>query len=166
MKRRTNRARHGAHRTEMAHSHPVATAVAKQLMAEHMTTISISIYLMSDGEPPRDLLSHLGWIIGIGAEIAAVKTPGAAQAKRLHAALRTVIAMGETNAWQSSQAPTLSDAADEAKSLLIGNAGLASRLLPDAEWIAARIRDGIARLSDVAGAELYTSQPQQEGIPA
>ena len=92
--------RHARHplskRAEAARSHPVAIAVAKQAMAEHMTTIGISIYLMADGEPTRDLLSHLGWVIGIGAEIAAIKTPGSAQAKRLHAALRTAIAMSET----------------------------------------------------------------------
>lgn len=154
-------ARRARTRTEVARSHPVATAVAKQAMAEHMTTIGINIYLMVDGEPPRDLLSHLGWIIGIGAEIAAIKTPGTAQAKRLHAALRTTIAIGEANAWQCAQAPTLSNAADEAKSLLIGHADLALRLIPEADWIAARIRDGIVRLSDVAGAELYATQPEE-----
>ena len=53
------------------HSHPVATAVAKARMASHMTTVSIAVYMAADGEPARDLLSHLGWVIGIGAEIAA-----------------------------------------------------------------------------------------------
>lgn len=144
-------------RPELARSHPVATAIAKQQMDRHMTTISIAIYLMADGEPPRDLLAHLGWMIGIGAEIAALLTPGTAAARRLHAALRTVVAMGEADAWQAAQAPMLSDAANEAKALMVRYPDHGMRLIPGADWIAAQIRDGSARLDHVAGAELYAT---------
>jgi len=99
---------------ELCHSHPVATAVAKARMASHMTTVGIAVYMTADGEPARDLLSHLGWVIGIGAEIAAEVAPGLPQAKRLHAALRTVIQLSMDNAWQAAQAGVLSDAANEA----------------------------------------------------
>ncbi|ATA57233.1 hypothetical protein CKY39_31410 [Variovorax boronicumulans] len=138
-------------RRELCRSHPVATAVAKAQMASHMT---------ADAEPARDLLAHLGWVIGIGAEIAAVVAPGLAQAKRLHAALRTVVQLSIDNAWQAAQAGVLSDAATEAKDLLVAHAGIGFDLIPSGDYIAARIRDGVASLSDVAGAEIYSTDPK------
>ncbi|SCX52811.1 hypothetical protein [Variovorax sp. EL159] len=146
-------------RAELARSGPVATAVALQRMSSHMTTVSIDIYLTQNDEPARDLLSHLGWLIALGAEISATVKPGMPEAKRLHAALRTVIQMSIDNAWQSSQAGTLDVAANEAKALLIAHASLGLELIASADWLASRIRDGQARLSDVAGAEIYSPQP-------
>lgn len=140
---------------ELCHSHPVATAVAKARMASHMTTVGIAVYMTADGEPARDLLSHLGWIIGIGAEIAAEVAPGLPQAKRLHAALRTVIQLSMDNAWQAVQAGVLADAANEASALLIAHPGIGVEQISSGDYIAARIRDGVARLTDVAGAEIY-----------
>lgn len=140
---------------EVCRSHPVATAVAKKLMASQMTTISIAVYMTADGEPARDLLSHLGWVVAIGAEIAAAVEPGRAQAKRLHAALRTVIKLSIDNAWQAGQAGVLSDAATEASELLIAHPHIGIEQIPSGDYIASRIRDGVAHLTDVAGAEIY-----------
>jgi hypothetical protein len=139
-------------RRELCRSHPVATAVAKAQMASHMTTVSIAIYMTADAEPARDLLAHLGWVIGIGAEIAAVVAPGLAQA------LRTVVQLSIDNAWQAAQAGVLSDAATEAKDLLVAHAGIGFDLIPSGDYIAARIRDGVASLGDVAGAEIYSTE--------
>ena len=147
-------------RRELCRRHPVAAAVAKAQMASHMTTVSIAVYMTAEGEPARDLLAHLGWVIGIGAEIAAVVAPGLTQAKRLHAALRTVIQMSMENAWRAAQAGVLSDAATEAKDLLIAHAGIGFDLIPSGDYIAARIRDGVASLMDVAGAEIYSTEPK------
>lgn len=146
-------------RAELARSGPVATAVALQRMHSHMTTVSIAIYMTQEGEPARDLLSHLGWLLGIGAEIAATVKPGMPEAKRLHAALRTVIQMGIDNAWQASQAEAVYVAANESKALLIAHASIGLDLIASADWLASRIRAGQARLSDVAGAEIYSNEP-------
>ncbi|WP_436300794.1 hypothetical protein [Variovorax paradoxus] len=133
------------------------TAIAKAQMASHMTTVGISIYLTADGEPARDLLAHLGWVIGIGAEIAALVAPGLAQAKRLQAALRTIVHMSIDGAWHAAQARVLSDAATEASQLLIAHPHIGVDQISSGDYIAARIRDGVARLSDVAGAEIYSN---------
>lgn len=78
------------------------------------------------------------------------------RARRLHGALRTVLQMAEAGAiWQAAHAGLMADAANAAKDLAINHADLAMRLTPDADWIAARIRAGVARVSDVAGAEVY-----------
>lgn len=153
MRRAKNRLRRNG--GEPCHSHPVATAVANARMASHMTTVSIAVYMTADGEPARDLLSHLGWVIGIGAEIAAAVAPGHPQAKRLHAALRTVVQLSTDNAWQAAQAGVLADAANEASALLIAHPGIGVEQISSGDYIAARIRDGVARLTDVAGAEIY-----------
>ncbi|MDN4591230.1 hypothetical protein DBA29_22365 [Xenophilus aerolatus] len=159
------RARQHARRTQLAHAHPVATAIAKKRMAEHMTTISIAIYMAADGEPERELLAHLGWMLGIGAEIAAQlgMVGPLVQLKRQHAALRTVLQMSEQGAWQAAQAPVLCGAATEAKDLLIAHPAIGATLIESADWLASRIRNGDARLSDVSGAELYSNPPQ--GLP-
>lgn len=159
MKHQKTRRRPVRTREELARSGPVATAVALQRMNSHMTTVSIAIYMTQDGEPARDLLAHLGWLLGIGAEIAATVMPGMPEAKRIHAALRTVIQMGVDNAWQVSQAETVYVAANESKALLVAHASIGLGLIASADWLASRIRDGQARLSDVAGAEIYSPQP-------
>jgi len=153
------RRRHAAlTRAELARANPIASAVALQRMRSHMTTVSIAIYMADDGQPDRELLSHLGWMLGIGAEIAAQRTAGSAQAKRLHAALRAVVAMSaDGGLWQSAQAPALDAACNEALALFTSHPTQGLDLVPSADWLASRIRDGHARLTDVAGAEIYSS---------
>lgn len=147
-------------RAELARANPVAAAFALQRMHSHMTTISIAIYMADDGHADRELLSHLGWMLGIGAEIAVQRNPGTAEARRLHAALRTVVAMSvDGGAWQSSQAPALDSACNAALALFTAHPNQGLDLIPSADWIASRIRDGQARLTDVAGAEIYSQPP-------
>lgn len=149
------RAQHRAQRARNAKANPVAHAVSKLQMAEHMTTIGLEIFLADDGTPQRELLAHLGWMVVIGAEVAAATAPGSTQARALHAALRTIVQMSTDDAWQNAQAPVLHEAAEASKALLIAHSALALQLIPDADWLAARIRAGTAALSDLAGAEIY-----------
>ena len=164
MRRAKHRMRHTS--AQLCRSHPVATAVAKAQMASHMTTVGISIFITADGEPARDLLAHLGWIVGIGAEIAAAVAPGLAQAKRLHAALRTIVQLSVEGEWRAAQAGVLADAATEASELLIAHPHIGVDQNASGDCIASRIRDGAARLSDVAGAEIYAGASAAEGVGA
>ncbi|MNV93877.1 hypothetical protein D3C71_1886130 [compost metagenome] len=74
--------------------------------------------------------------------------------------MRTVVQLSTDNAWQAAQAGVLSDAATEAKDLLVAHAGIGFDLIPSGDYIAGRIRDGIASLTDVAGAEIYSTEPK------
>lgn len=164
-----NRAQRRAQRNRNAFAHPVGHAVAKQQMAQHMTTIGLEIYLADDGTPQRELLAHLGWMLGIGVEVAAATAPGSPEARALHAALRTIVQLSADDAWQNAQAPVLHDAAEASKALLIAHSALAFQFMSGADWIAARIRAGTASLADVAGAELYakpTTNPTPEAAHA
>lgn len=142
-----------------AASHPVARAIALARMRSHMTTVGVDIYLRTEGEASLDLLSHLAWLIGIGAEIAANVAPGQLEARRLHGALRSVIQMAAAGgAWKSALATTLHKAADDAKALLVKHPDLGLQFVPSGDFIAAKVKAGQVSLDDVAGAEIYQQQ--------
>ena len=151
--------RHRRHHRQSNISNPVAAAIARANMAAQMRDFAIAIYLANDGQPERETLAHLGWLIGLGAEMAAQTQPGSPLAKQLHAALRTVLQMSADGArWQSAQAGILEQAAQSAQRLALNHASMAERLVPDADWIANRIRAGTATVGDVAGAEVYAER--------
>lgn len=141
----------------------VGDAVAIARMRKHLTTVRIGIYLADAGPVDRDLLSSLGWVIGMGAEIAATVAPGEPAARRLHAALRTLVQMSVDDDWNPGQAAVMEAAAQEAHELLIQHAAVGLPLVPSADWLGASIRDGTLRLSHIAGAEIYSPAAQPAG---
>lgn len=151
------------HKTQRRHtrrmpnaSNPVAAALARERMRAQMRDFLIAIYLAPDGAEERELLAHLGWLLAMGAEVLAQTAPHSLAAKRAHGDLRTVLQMAESGArWQAVHAGVMADAAQRAKDATIKHADLALHLTTDADWIAARIRDGVAKVTDVAGAEVY-----------
>jgi hypothetical protein len=144
-------------------SNPVAIAIAKARMRRQMVTFGIEMFMTDDGEPALDLLAHLGWMLALGAEIAAQVMPGTTKAKRLHAALRTVLQMcADGGCWQASQAGVLQAATNEALALMQQHPDTGASLMGDADHIAARIRAGVANLSDVAGSEIYAAAAATE----
>ena len=137
-------------------SNPVAAALARERMRAQMVDFSIAVYMAPDGSQESELLAHLGWLLALGAEVLAQTAPHSLAARRMHGDLRTVLQMAEAGArWQATHAAVLADAARHAKDATIKHADLALHLAPDADWIAARIRDGVAKVTDVAGAEVY-----------
>lgn len=141
-------------------SNPVAAALARERMRAQMVDFSIAVYMAPDGAQERELLAHLGWLLALGAEVLAQTAPHSTAAKRMHGDLRTVLQMAEAGAiWQAAHAGALADAARRAKDATVNHADLALHLAPDADWIAARIRAGVARITDVAGAEVYAREP-------
>lgn len=157
-RRRTARSRR-----EQAHASPVALAIAREKMRRHMVTFGIEIFLTDDGAPAAELLAHLGWVLAIGAEIAALVAPGTADAKRLHAALRTVIQLStQGGRWQAALAGVLQLAADQANGLMVAHPMQGVDLIDAADYIASRIRAGTATLADVAGHEIYAAAAAPE----
>lgn len=146
-----------AARRELAFSHPVAATVAVNRMRNHMRTVGIEVFLMQEGENARGLLSHLGWMIGLGAEIAATVAPRSPQARTLHGALRTLLQTVVDGAtWRIDQAEPLWQAAQQSHQLLVDNPHIGLAAEAGADYIAQRIKDGTASMADVAGAELYS----------
>ena len=143
---------------QLAQCGPVGVAVAREQMRRHMLDFSISLFMRDDGAPAGDLLPHLAWVLAIGSEIAAQQSFGSPAAKRMHAALRTVIQMSAAgNRWQAAQARVLHAAAAEAQALVSANPVQPVQRRDDAEWLASRVQAGVATLTDVAGPEIYAA---------
>lgn len=138
------------------HAHPVAAAMATNRMRSHLRTVGIEVFMTNDGEPAPGLLSHLCWIIGIGAEIAAHITPGSEPARRQHTVLRNLVHIAaEGCTWRADLAEAIWEAALEANDLLIKHPSTGLAMVPGADHLAARVKAGQVRMSDIAGAEIY-----------
>lgn len=143
---------------QCAQAHPVARAVAREQMRLQMLDFSIEIYMHDDGAPAAVLLSDLGWILAVGAEVAANTEFASPLARRLHGALCTVLRLCEAgNRWRTEFAPALHLAAIEAQALIARHALTSAELCDTATGLAASIKAGTARPDWVAGPELYAA---------
>ncbi|ABM37585.1 hypothetical protein [Polaromonas naphthalenivorans] len=149
-----------------AHASPVGRAViareeidsVTELMT-YMTSVSTRIYFTLDGERDPKLLANLALVLGVGAEVALALVPHHPEAKRLHAALRTVLQFSvDGGRWQSSQAKILHEAAQLATEVFLERSTLGTLFFPGAFELAEKVRNGTARMSDVAGAEVYNQK--------
>ena len=153
---------------DMAVFSPVGRAVQKKeqidSVAELMTTmtsVGCRIYMTQDGESDRLLLSHLTSVLGVGAEVAMAVAKHHPETKQLHAAFRTVIQFSvDGGRWQSSQAKILHAAAKLATDVFLAHPALGARMFPGAFELAEKVKNGTARMSDVAGPEIY-NQPKE-----
>ncbi|PZP30468.1 MAG: hypothetical protein DI603_15200 [Roseateles depolymerans] len=135
---------------------PVATAMAVSRMRSHMRTVGIALFLTDDGAEARGLVSHLAWIIGMGAEISANRLPGSDVAKRQHIVLRNLVHIAtEGCAWRASLAEAIWAAALEANGLLMKYPTTGLAVQAGADQLADSIKAGSVRMADVAGAEIY-----------
>lgn len=147
----------------MAAASPVGRAVAKanaaKTLAEfdaYVRKINLLVYLTDDGAPCADLLARLALALGVGAELGIQLEPNNPDSRRMHAALRAVVQMSVNGGkWQASQAKVLHEAAELAKTAFITYPHASAGLLKSAGDLSRRIRAGTARMSDVAGAEVY-----------
>lgn len=147
-------------------AHPVAIAIAANRMRNHLRTVGIELFMTGDGDSATGLLSHLGWIVGIGAEIAVQTAPGSEIARRQHMVLRNLVHMAADGCtWRAALAEPVWAAALEANDLMVKHPTVGVAVAPGADELAERIRSGLARMSDIAGAEIY-AQTRQTGQAA
>lgn len=148
-----------------AHASPVGRAViAKEevdsvtALMTCMTSVSTRVYFTQEGEQDTRLLSHLALVLGVGAEVALALAKHHPESKRLHAALRTVVQMSvDGGRWNSSQAKILHEAAQLATEVFLTQPAHGARTFPSVFELAKKVRHGTARMSDVAGAEIYNA---------
>lgn len=136
-------------------------AEAQAAMRSALVEVQLSIYGLRDGDRSDQavhLLSHLAWLIGLGAELAHALQPAGPEARRLHGALRQVVdlcVMGRGYTWRTEHAPALERAAVDSHSLLLTHPEAAVQLMPGANYLSGRVRSRTLVAGDVAGAELY-----------
>lgn len=152
-----------ARKRRQAHDNPVGRAVAKKQMADAMaeihrllTHIGIKVYLTDDGKAAPALLGELALMLGVGAEIGINRDKDASETRRMHAALRTVVAMGiDTHRWQAAQARVLHEAATLAVAAFEAHPALGVAMMPGACQLAEEVRLGTVHMDAVAGPEVY-----------
>ena len=135
-------------------------------MRTALTEVQLHIYGLPDGDrtdKALHLLSHIAWLIGMGAELSHHRAPGSPEARRLHGALRQVVDLclrppGYT--WRNQHATALELAAIDSHAMLLALPEISLQLLPGAEYLSNRIRSRTLIAADVAGAEIY-AQPRE-----
>lgn len=151
-----------------AHASPVGRAViakeeldsVTELMT-YMTSVNTRIYFTQDGERDTKLLANLALVLGVGAEVALAFALHHPESKRLHAALRTVVQFSvDGGRWNSSQAKILHEAAQLATNVFLTQPAFGARAFSGAFDLAEKVRNGTARMSDVAGPEIYNTGVQ------
>lgn len=142
-------------RLNRSRENPTARAVAKQRMGALLRDIAIKAHLTADGAVDRDLLANFVFVVGLGAEVS-MQLPDVERTKRLHGALRTLLAMSvDGGGWQAVQTSRMCALAKEAQTLAIDHVNLGMQAHPLASALSARIGSGIATMADVSGAEVY-----------
>ena len=166
---RQERVRAGSAPTQLSPAlcSPVGQATANHLAARqlvefdaYMRTISLKVYLTDEGEPAAQLLASLAFALSMGANIGLNLAPDCANTKRMHAALRTVVQLSvDGGCWNAAQARVLHEAAELAKDAFLAHPRDGIDVYDSAVYLSSRVARGTARLSDVAGSEVYKAPP-------
>ena len=153
MKTRT-RTRHTTARQQRAQASPVARAIARrEVLAMQATVRSLALECMyaEHGSEQRELLANVAFIVGVGAEVAAVVPVAGDNRVGLHQALAEVVRMACDGArWDASWAAQLSLALEVSAEVMLQDAVRATAVAPGASKLAADVRAGRVRLDAVA----------------
>ena len=140
----------------------VAHAVARNTMRGHVRTVGIELFLTRDGDQAKGLLSHLAWIVGMGAEISLQVMEDSPTARHQHTVLRNVLQLAINDCrWRADLAEPIWAAVQEASELLMAHPATALSVQAGAEFLAERVRSGAVRMADVAGAEIYQTRTME-----
>jgi hypothetical protein len=168
MSRGTRHLQGRIYRQGVARAKAQAAATAERAKGQYindmraaLTEVRISMYGLPDGDRSDKavhLLSHLAWLIGMGAELGFRLQPAGPEARRLHGALRQVVDLclqGRGYTWRTEHAVPLERAAADSHELLLAHAEIALQMLPGADYLSNRVRSRTLIREDVAGAEIY-----------
>ena len=155
-------------RRPMPAASPVGRAVARAKTSRdladfdaYMRKISLKVYLTDDGEHSPHLLASLAFALGVGAGVAVSLAPDEPETRRIHAALRTVVQLSVNGGhWKANQAKILHEAAELAKTVFITWPHAGAEMFDAAAYLSNRVLTGTARMSDVAGSEIYVKQKE------
>lgn len=102
-------------------------------MARELRKKSVEMLMADHGSEQRELLTYLGRLVGIGAEVAARLPHEKRNAHGLHHAMAIVVQMACDGArWDSAWAPQLALAADLSADLLVENGDIAGQVFDGA----------------------------------
>ena len=134
---------------ERALRSPVARAIAKREIQElhrQVQEVALVCLAVEHGTEQRELLASLAFMIGIGAEVAAVASVQGDNRAGLHQSLAEVLRMAcDGGRWDESWAAQLHIALEVSAELMMDNTHHAALVLPGARELAADVRAGRIR---------------------
>ena len=143
---------------ERALANPVARAIAKrELQALHaqMAAIGDRCLQVAHESEQRELLASLAFMIGVGAEVAAVVPVLGDNRAGLHQALEEVVRMAcDGCRWSGPWAAHLHLAMEVSAEVMMDDTALAMRVIPGARALAADITTGRIKPDALAPLEL------------
>lgn len=143
---------------ERALSSPVARAIAKrELQALHaqMAAIGDRCLQVAHESEQRELLASLAFMIGVGAEVAAVVPVLGDNRAGLHQALEEVVRMAcDGCRWRGPWAAQLHLAMEVSAEVMMDDTVLAMRVIPGARALAADISTGRIKPDAIAPLEM------------
>ena len=158
MKVRTTNRRAHTTRQQRALVSPVAQAIARrEVLAMQGTVRGLALECMyaEHGSEQRELLANVAFIVGVGAEVAAVVPVAGDNREGLHQALTVVVRMACDGArWDAGWAAQLSLALEVSAEVMLQDAVHATAVAPGAQGLAADVRAGRVRMDAVAPLEL------------
>ena len=133
-------------RIDAALRSPVGRAIAMREVHLEMTSIGLRCMLVDDATEQRGLLSSLAFMLGIGAEVAAVVDVDCDNRAGLHQALAEVVDMACHGClWRASWGAQFQTALEISGDLMLANSKLALMLLPGARELADDVAAGRIR---------------------
>ena len=143
---------------ERALSSPVARAIAKrelQTLHAQMVVIGERCLQVAHESEQRELLASLAFMIGIGAEVAAVVPVLGDNRAGLHQALEEVVRMAcDGCRWSAPWAAHLNLAMEVSAEVMMDDTVLAMRVIPGARALAADITAGCIKPDAIAPLEM------------
>ena len=134
---------------ERALRSPVARAIAKREIQElhrQVQEVALVCLAVEHGTEQRELLANLAFMLGIGAEVAAVVPVQGDNRAGLHQSLAEVLRMAcDGGRWDESWAAQLDIALELSAELMMDNTHHAALVLPSARELAADVRAGRIR---------------------
>ena len=134
---------------ERALRSPVARAIAKREIQElhrQVQEVALVCLAVEHGTEQRELLANLAFMLGIGAEVAAVVPVQGDNRAGLHQSLAEVLRMAcDGGRWDESWAAQLHIALEVSAELMMDNTHHAALVLPGARELAADVRAGRIR---------------------
>ena len=134
---------------ERALRSPVARAIAKREIQElhrQVQEVALVCLAVEHGTEQRELLANLAFMLGIGAEVAAVVPVQGDNRAGLHQSLAEVLRMAcDGGRWDESWAAQLHIALEVSAELMMDNTHHAALVLPGARELAADVKAGRIR---------------------
>ena len=154
MKIRTTTRHANVTRKQRVLASPVAQAIARrEVLAMQATVRGLALECMyaEHGSEQRELLASVAFIVGIGAEVAAVVPVEGDNRAGLHQALAEVVRMAcDAARWDAGWAAQLSVALEVSAEVMMDDAARAMAVAPGARGLAADVRAGRVRMDAVA----------------